>query len=411
VSTATDVLPATHAAGAQWRPSTRGWLVRLGVIVALLVLVVWRVWSIEPFWADRFALAAIYAIIGLSLNVVLGYTGQVSLGHHAFVGLSAFLSAFFVTERGQSFWIGLILATLMGAISAGLLGLVALRIRGLYLALITLTYGFVAVNSIFEIPALTRGGAGMPAPRPVEFASEHKFALLCFLFLGLVLFVDWRMMQSKVGRAILAVKQSEAVAASYAVNVTGYKVFGFMVSGAMAGLAGSLFAHRATTVVSADFSFREALIWVLMVVVGGLGNRTGVIIGSMFFALFPYLAGLINPLEHFVTDRMGRDLEELTLVIGPALALLTVIKYPGGIGEQISPITRWLSGHKFSLHPEGHKPKQKTTKKPRGTLLAKLRPGHGSASAAGNGAGDASSTDETQELSHVRVTSGKKEDV
>lgn len=358
MTTATEVLSPADAR-TRPQPSTRGWIARIGVMILLAAIVLWRVATIEPFWADRFALAAIYGIIGLSLNVVLGYTGQVSLGHHAFVGLSAFLSAFFVTEKGQSFWIGLLLATLAGALSAGLLGLVALRIRGLYLSLITLTYGFVAVNSIFDIPALTRGGAGMPAPRPSGFATEHKFALLCFLFLGLVLWIDWRMMKTKVGRAVLAVKQSEAVAASYAVSVTGYKVLGFMVSGAFAGLAGSLFAHRATTVVSADFSFREALIWVLMVVVGGLGNRTGVVIASMFFALFPFLVGLVNPLEHFVIDTMGKDPEELTLVIGPALALLTIILYPGGVGEQISPITRWFRGEKFSLHPDGHKPKGK----------------------------------------------------
>lgn len=357
MTTATQVLSRAEA---RPQPTTAGWIVRIAVMATLAVVVIWRVATIEPFWADRFALAAIYAIIGLSLNVVLGYTGQVSLGHHAFVGLSAFLSAFFVTEKGQSFWIGLVLATLAGAASAGVLGLVALRIRGLYLALITLTYGFVAVNSIFEIPALTRGGAGMPAPRPSEFATEHKFALLCFVFLALVFWIDWRMMKTKVGRAVLAVKQSEAVAASYAVNVTGYKVLGFMVSGAFAGLAGSLFAHRATTVVSPDFSFREALVWVLMVVVGGLGNRTGVVIGSMFFALFPFLVGLVNPLEHFVIETMGKDPEELTLVIGPTLALLTIILYPGGIGEQISPITRWFRGQKFSLHPEGHKPKSKS---------------------------------------------------
>lgn len=410
MSTATQVLSPAEASADRWRPSARGWAIRLAIMASLAAVVIWRIWSIEPFWADRFALAAIYAIIGLSLNVVLGYTGQVSLGHHAFVGLSAFLSAFFVTEKGQSFWVGLILATLVGAMSAGLLGLVALRIKGLYLALITLTYGFVAVNSIFEIPALTRGGAGMPAPRPSEFATEHKFALLCFLFLGLVLWVDWRMMRSKVGRGILAVKQSEAVAASYAVNVTGYKVLGFMVSGAIAGLAGSLFAHRATTVVSADFSFREALIWVLMVVVGGLGNRVGVVIGSMFFALFPFLAGLINPLERFVTESLGRDLEELTLVIGPALALLTIILYPGGIGEQISPITRWFRGKKFSVHPEGHhhKPKAKKTKKGHASRLGLGESGHGDGVAEDVGKTPAD-PEAAKETSHVRVVSGTKE--
>jgi branched-chain amino acid transport system permease protein len=174
------------------------------------------------------------------------------------------------------------------------------------------------------------------------------------MFLALSIFVDWRLVRSKAGRAIIAVKQSEPVAASYGVNVTAYKVLGFMLSGALAGLAGSLFAHRVETVVAADFNFREALIWVLMVVVGGLGSRVGVVIGSMFFALFPYLVSLSESFKGFVQETLQRDPDELVLVVGPLLALLTVIKFPGGIAEQISPITRWFAGEKFSMHREGH---------------------------------------------------------
>lgn len=338
----------------RWRPDARGWAIRIGVLATFFVLAAVGLAALPNFWADRIALAAIFAIIGLSLNIVLGYLGQVSLGHHAFVGLSAFMSALFVTEQEQSFWVGMLVAIVVGTASAAVLGLVALRIRGLYLALITLTYGFVAVNSIFEIPALTRGGAGMPAPRPEGFTTDHRFAVLCLMFLALAIFVDWRLVRSKTGRAIIAVKQSEAVAASYGVNVTAYKVLGFMLSGALAGLAGSLFAHRVETVVAADFNFREALIWVLMVVVGGLGSRVGVVIGSMFFALFPYLVSLSDSLKGFVQDTLQRDPDELVLVVGPLLALLTIIKFPGGIAEQISPITRWFAGERFSMHHNGH---------------------------------------------------------
>jgi branched-chain amino acid transport system permease protein len=231
-----------------------------------------------------------------------------------------------------------------------------LRIKGLYLALITLTYGFVAVNSIFEIPALTRGGAGMPAPRPEGFTTGHRYAVLCLVFLALTIFVDWRLVRSKTGRAILGVKHSEPVAAAYGVNVTGYKVLGFMLSGALAGLAGSLLGPIDQTVVAANFNFRDALIWVLMVVVGGLGSRVGVVIGSMFFALFQYLVGLIDSLEGFVIDTLQRDLDEILLVVGPLIALVTIIKFPGGIAEQIAPITRWFAGERFSLHREHHGP-------------------------------------------------------
>jgi hypothetical protein len=121
-----------------------------------------------------------------------------------------------------------------------------------------------------------------------------------------------------------------------------------------AGLAGGLFAFRALTVVSNDFNFANALLWVLMVVVGGLGSRIGVVIGSAFFALFPYLADLITPLDNFVTNTLHRTPAQLTLAIGAGLAILTIIQFPGGIAEQISPITRWLGGKRFTMHPEGH---------------------------------------------------------
>lgn len=349
-ATATTVrVPPATAAG-RWRPTARGWAARIGVLLGLGGLLIWTTATVPQYWADRIALASIFAIIGLSLNIILGYVGQVSLGHHAFVGLAAFVSARVVSQSHQSFWVGLAAAILSGAVSAGILGVVALRIKGLYLALITLAYGFMAVNSLFEISALTGGGAGLKAPRPQGFETDRAFAYLCILFLAVALFIDWRLLRTKIGRAILSVKHSESVAASYGINITLYKVMAFVLSGALAGLAGSLFAHRVTTVVSADFTFQSALLWVLMVVVGGLGNRTGVIIGSAFFALFEYLVELIGPLTHFVEGTLNRTTSELTLVIGPVLALLTIIRFPGGIAEQISPITRWLAGQRFSLH-------------------------------------------------------------
>jgi hypothetical protein len=126
-------------------------------------------------------------------------------------------------------------------------------------------------------------------------------------------------------------------------------------------------------VVSNNFSFASAILWVLMVVVGGLGNRVGVIIGSAFFALFPFLIVLIGPFERFIQDTIGREPDYFTIVIGAGLAILTIIQYPGGIGEQISPITRWLGGKPFSMHPEGHE-KHAHPKEPKkqGGLLAKV---------------------------------------
>lgn len=354
----------------RWQPSAGGWAARAFVLALVLGGIVFATITASNLWATRIALAAIYALIGLSLNIALGYTGQVSLGHHAFVGTAAFVSAYLVSNKDQSFAVGLLAAAATGAAAAAVLGLVALRIRGLYLSLITLTYGFVAVNSIFEIPAFTGGGAGLQAPRPKLFLTNQSYAFLCLGVLAIAIFIDWRMIKSKAGRAILSLKHSEPVAASYAINVTAYKIFAFTLSGALAGVAGSLFAHRVGAVVSTDFEFRIALLWVLMVVVGGLGNRTGVVIGSAFFALFPFLLELWTSLEEFLVRNFGVGTSSLVLVIGPALALLTIIAFPGGIAEQISPITRWLAGNRFTMHPEGHGKKPK--KEGRGRLAGLL---------------------------------------
>lgn len=357
-----------------WRPDARGWAARIGVLLLIFGGLAYVLATASQTWANLIANAAIYAIIGLSLNVVLGYTGQVSLGHHGFVGLAAFVSAGLVSEQGQTFWVGLGAAILVGAATAGLLGLVALRIKGLYLALITLTFGYVAANSIFEIPALTKGGQGMPAPRPAGFETNRSYALLCILMLAVAIFVDWRIVRSKVGRAILAVKQSEAVAASYAVNVTFYKAFAFILSGAFAGMAGSLFAHRVGVVVANNFRFENALLWVLMVVVGGLGRRTGVVIASAFFALFGSLIAEITWLKDFIEETLHREPDYFTLVIGSLLALEVIIFAPGGLGGRLSPLTTWLGGARFSLHPEGggHRKKERTGPTRREQLMRRL---------------------------------------
>ncbi|HEU4480660.1 MAG TPA: branched-chain amino acid ABC transporter permease [Actinomycetota bacterium] len=370
MATATEVIETPSAS--RWTPTVRGWTARLVVLFGIFAAVILITATVPQYWADRIALAVIYAIIGLSLNIVLGYVGQVSLGHHGFVGIAAFIAAYYVSEKAgcggdgcnfAAFSTAMVLAAASGALAAGLLGLVALRIRGLYLALITLAYGFMAETSIFEIPFLTRSGAGMPAVRPDGFTSDRAFAFLTFFFLAGVLYLDWRLLKSKAGRAILSLKHSEPVAMSYGINVTAFKTFAFVLSGMFAGIAGGLFAFQSTNVVSNNFNFNVALLWVLMVVIGGLGNRTGVVIGSMFFALFPFLVELSSSLEHFVKETMGRDPSYFSLVLGAGLAVLTIIQFPGGIAEQISPITRWLRGEKFSMHPEGHGKRPKSEKR------------------------------------------------
>ena len=341
-----------------FRPSAGGWVARGAVYLAAALIVFALPLSRPSFEMILFSQAVIYAIIGLSLNVLIGYIGQISLGHQAFVGIGAFASAYIVTVQQQSFFVAVVVAMIIGALQAAVLGGVALRVRGLYFALVTLAYGLVAEQNIFQIQSLTGGGAGQPAPKPSGFETDHRYYYLCLAFLAVVLWVDWRMMKTKGGRALLAIRENPRVAATLGVNVKGFTLFAFVVAGMFAGLGGALLAHNDTFVVSDIYNFRLALVFVIMTVVGGLRSRTGVVIGSAFFALL----GFFIEKYHFIETALSKipfapnlTAEIAPLVLGPLLLLLTLTMYPGGIGQQMRPLIGWLRGNRFDLHDRGEK--------------------------------------------------------
>lgn len=318
------------------KPDARGWIPRR-IVMGLIALAV-IVWPYIPIFQPRWvAQAMIFVIVGLSINILIGYAGQVSLGHQAFVGVGAFTSAILVSKAGLPFYVAVVFAAATGAAAALILGLVALRLKGLYLALITLAYGEIARSVIFGIPVLTGGGAGTEAPRPPGFSGERAFVYLCMAFVGLVLFMDFSLMRSKAGRAILAIRDNEIAAASFGINVVAYKLLAFILSGAVAGVAGSLFAHLTERVTDADFTFELALTFVLMTVVGGLGSRAGIFLASSFFAIFPLA---LEALLYW------------TRFIGAALLLFSLVMHPGGTGQLIRPLVEWLKGKPFSMKHE-----------------------------------------------------------
>ncbi len=341
-----------------FRPSILGWILRLvvwaGVAWVVLVFPLGR----EAFEVQQYAQAVIYGIIGLSLNVLLGYVGQISLGHQAFVGIGAFTAAYAVSEQGQSVWVAVAVAAAVGGLQALILGGASLRITGLYFALVTLAYGLVAERNIFQIEELTGGGQGQPAPKPNGFESDWRYYYLCLAFLAVIMWIDWRMMRTKSGRAMLALRENPRVASTFGVNVKLLQLFAFVVSGAFAGVGGALLAFNDTFVSPETWDFNLALIFVIMTVVGGLRSRVGVVIGSAFFALIGYLLDKFTFIQDGLNAIPGApDLtpEIAPLVIGPILLLLTLVFFPGGIGQQIRPIQRWLGGKRFDLKDRGLK--------------------------------------------------------
>lgn len=373
VSDETIVLEPVSPAGDDREPPAKrrgsgrgGWWAR-GIVWALLAwfVLAFPANALSPYQlgvADQAAAteAVIFAVIALSLNILLGYAGQISLGHQAFVGLGAFTSAYVVVDLQLSFWFALLVAAVMGALQAGLLGAVSLRVSGLYFALVTLAYGTFTQETLLGVTAITGGEGGKPAPRPAGFETETRYYLLCLGVLALVLFLDWRLTSSKAGRALQALRENPRVAATYGIHVNAYVLLAFAMSGLFAGLAGALMAHHDEVIVGGKFGFELALLFVLMTVVGGLRSRSGVVIGAAFFALLETgkLLELVDrplgavglSLTDFIEGTIGLPREFVALVVGPILLLLTLRMYPGGIGQQIAPVRQWLLGGRFDRH-------------------------------------------------------------
>ena len=359
-----DVTPTDDEAPSTEGPTVAGRVARgLAWLALVWVLLcypgnVLSPFDVPAFDANRMSEAVIFAIIGLSLNVLIGYAGQVSLGHQAFVGIGAFTSAYVVTDLTQEVVLGVLVAALVGAAQAVLLGLVSLRLTGLYFALVTLVYGVMAQQSIFAIESFTGGTAGKIAPRPTGFESDFRYYYFSLIGLALVLLVDWRMLRTKGGRALLALRENPRVAQTWGIDTKAYTLFAFGVSGLFAGLGGGLLAHRDLQVVANPFDFNLALVFVLMTTIGGLRNRLGVVLGSAFFAFLRngYLVEKLK-LEEGIGPIPGplgaidMSPEFAPLVFGPILLLLVLTRLPGGFGQLARPFQEWLAGRRFRWIP------------------------------------------------------------
>ena len=309
--------------------------------------------------ALQIGIAVCVAAAALSLNVLMGYAGQISLGHGAFLGIGAFASGI-ITSRGPQapFIVGLLLAALAGAVFAFVLGLPALRLKGLHLAIVTAGFAFMMEYSLFRWQPLTGGSAGVELPRPragtfAFLANADYLAILLVLLVGIWV-IDRNLLGSKLGRAFLAIRWDEPVAQSFGIDVARYKLIAFVIAGALGGIAGSMYGHLIQFVSSVSFNFNFSLLLVIIVVVGGLGSRAGVLVAGLTFALMP---------------RMLSALRGWDLLIGPLLLLDVVVRNPKGLGaamrERMLERRRKKAGSPATVH-EPSMPKLPSMPRPEG---------------------------------------------
>jgi branched-chain amino acid transport system permease protein len=246
-----------------------------------------------PSYLVDVSLVFIYGLCGLSLMVLAGYTGLVSLGHAAFLGIGAYTHVYVVHDLGLPWVVGVALACVVTAGVGVLVGLPALRMTGVYLSIATLAFALIIQEALTRWERVTGGLKGKAVDKPVIFGvsmgGDAAFYFLCLAFLIGGLWLTGNLLRAPTGRAWVAIRDSEIAAQSMGVNLAVYKTMAFAYSAALMGLAGALFAHKIGFLAPDIFSVLLSIQLLLMVVVGGLGSLHGAIYGAVFVAILPVL--------------------------------------------------------------------------------------------------------------------------
>ena len=269
--------------------------VGLGILAALLLTAPWWVWN--PYYVHILIMAGIFTILALSLNLLLGYTGQLSLGHAAFFGIGAYTSALLALRLDWPAWAGFGAAVVLAGLAGYGIGKVSLKLRGAYFVLVTISFaGFIYLVSVNWME-LTNGPLGLPGVPPFEvaiaglfelsFRSKPAFYYLVLAVAAAAYLLCHRLVRSRIGRAFIALRENEALAESVGINGTRYLVLAAVVSAAMAGAAGSLYAHYTRFVSPEVFLFTYTVTMVIMVVAGGKGTLAGPVVGAVLFTALP----------------------------------------------------------------------------------------------------------------------------
>jgi ABC-type branched-subunit amino acid transport system ATPase component/ABC-type branched-subunit amino acid transport system permease subunit len=273
-------------------------------------------------------LAAAYSVVAISLVLLTGWVGQISLGHAALVGIGAYGTGHVVARFGVPFPLSLPLAAVITGVAAAVLGAVALRVRGLYLAVATLIFSWMASEFLFRQTWFIEHGQIDARPIGAEgtipyfdFGDRGTFFLLAWAVVGAVVFAAANLRDSKTGRAFFAIRGSEMAAASLGIDVMRYKLLAFALSGAIAGMAGNLIMSEARVVTAEQFTFNISLFFVSVAVVGGLTSLPGAVASGLLFAGLSEL--------FFRVQALGTFLE----LVSSVLLAVTLLAYRGGLAS------------------------------------------------------------------------------
>jgi len=306
------------------------------VLFALLIIafpwVAHEIPSIENY-TDIMIFAGIYCLMTIGLSLLMGYAGQISIGHAAFYGIGAYTSAILTARYGLNPWPCIIIGMVISAVIAVLVGAPSLKLRGHYLAMATLAFGIIVYIVFNEEASWTGGPDGMTGIPGLslfgfEFDSVEKYYYLVWMFVFGVFIFTSNLIQSGIGRALRAIHVSESAAGAMGVDISRYKILVFVYSAVLASLAGSLYAHYLNFINPSTFDLFFSIKLLIMIALGGMHSIWGAIIGAWLITFLSY-----EWLHYF---------EEYEVIVYGAILLLVTVFLPKGLVGVPGIVRNWF---------------------------------------------------------------------
>lgn len=308
------------------------WLWSMVLFIALIL---------APYLLNSYALSFLMIILitavgALGLNILTGYTGLISLGHVGFLVTGAYAYAVVVSKYGLPPLVGFLAAGVVPALASLVVGAPSLRLKGLYLAITTLAFSFIINTVILEARPLTNGARGIAVQRPeilgVSFDSDPAFTHLCLGFAILTLFATLNIRRSRVGRAFVAIRDNDTAARVMGINLHAYKLFAFVTSAFITGVAGALYGIYLSFVSVEGFPFLLSIEALAILIVGGLGSAVGAVLGTILIVLLPEAARLVFSLFSAQMDALfSTGAQELKSMLYGLVIILFLRFQPRGL--------------------------------------------------------------------------------
>jgi len=276
-------------------------------------------------------LIGIYSILSISLNLISGYTGLLSIAHAAFYGIGAYVTALLALNFESHFLINIICAMIFAGILGAVVAIPSLRIHDDYFVIATFAFQVIIFSVLNNWVSLTNGPMGLPGiPQPVifgiEISSHYGFLLLVLFFALLTFFVSGRLVNSPFGRVLKAIREDEVFVLSLGKNVAGFKVIIFIIGASLAAIAGSFYACYITFIDPTSFTIMESIFILSIVIIGGTGNLRGSVIGAIVLVTLPELLRFLG-LPNAIAANMRQ------IIYGSLLVIFMMYRPHGLIGE------------------------------------------------------------------------------